>query len=155
METPEGRICLAFRSHGSYPCHIAVGSNQHCGRSSDRAKYRKLPCASVRCGDYLYPIRPRTDAEAASVASPTEVKEHRLGIVQQRKDSQRAVASDQIEIGHAPPEQRVSLTSFTDAEIIVNIQARHHPTESPARLIHTEEFGHGVAQGVYAVVWAK
>ena len=39
-------------------------------------------------------------------------------------------------------------------EVVVDVQARHHPGEPLARLVHLEELGHGVAQGRGAVVGA-
>ena len=69
--------------------------------------------------DQLNPIRPWRDVEAAGLA---EVEQHRPGIVQQGEDPQRAVGGDQVEIGHAASEQRVSL-----AEVVMNVQTGHHP----------------------------
>src|SRR6266536_2961203 len=57
------------------------------------------------------------------------------------EDPQQAVGGDQVEIGHAASEQRVSL-----AEVVMNVQTRHHRGESFARLVHAEELGNGVAQ---------
>ena len=54
---------------------------------------------------------------------------------------------DEVEIGHAPPEQRVAV-----AEVVTDVQPGHHPGESRARLVHLEELGDGVAQGLGAVV---
>ena len=96
--------------------------------------------------DQLDPVRPWSDVEAAGL---TEVEEHRPGVVQQGEYPQRAVGGDQVEIGHAAPEQRVSLT-----EVVVNVQAGHHRGEPLARLVHAQQLGHGVAQGVDAVVGA-
>ena len=67
----------------------------------------------------LNPIRPWRDVEAAGL---TEVEQHRPGIVQQGEDPQRAVGGDQIEIGHAASEQRMSL-----AEIVVDVRGRTSP----------------------------
>ena len=111
----------------SHPGHISVGPNQHGGGSSDRPEYRKLPRTDVFGVDQLNPIRPRSDVEAAGL---TEVEQHRPGIVQQGEDPQRAVGGDQVEIGHAASEQRVSL-----AEVVMNVQTEHHRGESSARLV--------------------
>jgi hypothetical protein len=42
-------------------------------------------------------------------AGLSEVERHRPRIVQQGEEPQRAVAGVQVEVGHAPPEQRVAL----------------------------------------------
>ena len=83
---------------------------------------RKLPRTSVFGVDQLNAICPWSDVEAAGL---TEVEEHRPGIVQQGEDPQRAVGGDQVEIGHAASEQRVSL-----AEVVMNVQTGHHRGES-------------------------
>jgi hypothetical protein len=89
-------------------------------------------------------MRPRSEVEAAGL---TEVEEHRPGIVQEGEDPQRAVGGDEVEIGHAASEQRVSL-----AEVVMNVQTRQLRGESSSRLVHAEELGDGLAQGVGAVV---
>src|SRR5437870_13286364 len=89
----------------SHPGYVSVGPNQHGSGSSDRAKYRKLPDANVFGVDQLNPIRPWSDVEAAGLP---EVEKHRPGIVQQGEDPPRAVGGDQLEIGDAASEQRVS-----------------------------------------------
>ena len=65
-----------------------------------------------------------------------EVEQHRPGLVQQGEDPQRAVGGDQVEIGHAAPEQRVAL-----AQVVMNVQPRHHPGEALARLVHAQQLG--------------
>jgi hypothetical protein len=69
--------------------------------------------------------------------------------VQQAEDAQRAVGGDQVEIGHAAPEHRVSL-----AEVVVDVQAGHHRGESRARLVHAQQLGDGVPQRLDPIVWA-
>src|SRR5712692_2763026 len=98
---------------------MSVGPDQHCSGGSHRAKYRKLPNTSIFGVDQLNSIRPGLEVEAAGL---TEVEQDRPGIVQQGEYSQRAVGGDEVEIGHAAPEQRVSLT-----EVVMNVQAGHHP----------------------------
>src|SRR5204863_9660496 len=98
--------------------YVSVGASQHGSGSSDRAKYRKLPDTNVYGVDHLSPICPRRDVEAAGLI---EVEEHRPGMVQQGEDPQRAVGGDQVEIGHAAPEQRVSL-----AEVVLKVQTGDH-----------------------------
>src|SRR5947207_5855306 len=98
----------------SHPGHVSVGPNQHGSGSSDRAKYRKLPRTNVLGVDQLNPICPRSDVEAAGLI---EVEQHRSGTVQQGEDPQRAGRGDQVEIGHAPSEQRVP-----GAEVVMNAE---------------------------------
>src|SRR3954471_3948120 len=68
-------------------------------------------------------------------------------MVQQRKESQRTINGEQIEIGHAASEQRVPF-----AEIVMNAQRGHLGGNTPARFVHAEELGHDLAQGVGAVI---
>src|SRR3569833_840334 len=76
--------------------------------------------------------------------------------MEQRKYPQRPVGSHQIEIRHAPSDQRMSLADGSSglAEIVTNVQTRHPRSESLARLVHAEEFGYGVAQRLGAVIRA-
>src|SRR5215813_9037491 len=112
---------------------MSVGPDQHGVRSSDRAKHRKLPWTSTSRLDQPDPIRPWGDVEAAS---RTEVEQDRPGIVQQREHAQRTTCGNEVEIGHATPEQRMSL-----AEVVANIQTGDHRGEPLARLVHSEELG--------------
>src|SRR5919198_2395089 len=98
----------------SHPGNISIRPNQRGGRSRDRAKDRKFPGTVVCRVDQLDPIRPRSDVDAAGV---TEVEQHRPGIVQQGEYSQWAVGGDQVEIGHAAPEQWMSVT-----EVVMDVQ---------------------------------
>ena len=61
--------------------------------------------------------------------------------MEEGEDPQRAVGGDQVEIGHAAPEQRVS-----GAEVVANVQTRHHRGPSLARLVHLHQLGNGLAQ---------
>ncbi len=61
-----------------------------------------------------------------------------------------AEGRDQVEVGHAATEQRVSL-----ADVVPNVQAGHHPGDPLARLVHAQQLGHGVAQGLVALVVAE
>src|SRR6478736_2940901 len=65
----------------------------------------------------------------------------------QSEDAQRAVGGDQVEIGHAAPEQWVSL-----AEVVVKAQTGHLRSESFARLVHLEEIGNDLPCGLGAIV---
>ena len=61
----------------------------------------------------------------------------------------RTVGGVQVEVGHAPPEQRVSL-----AEVVVDVETGDHRGDAPARLVHAQQFGHGVAESLVTVVGA-
>ena len=79
--------------------------------------------------DYpLHPIRPRSDVEGARL---TEIEQDGSGRVEQGEHAPRAAFGDDVEIGHAAAEQRVAL-----AEVVVNVEARHHRREVSARLVH-------------------
>jgi hypothetical protein len=67
--------------------------------------------------------------------------------VQQGEDPHRAVGGDQVEIGHAAPEQRVPV-----AEVIMNVQSGHPRGVPLARLVHAQQFGHGLAKRIDARV---
>src|SRR6202022_2375880 len=123
---------------------ISIGPNQHGSGGSDRAKYRKLPNTGVFSVDQLDSIRRWRDVEAAWL---TEVEYHRPGMMEEGEYPQRALGGDQVEIGHAAPEQRVSLT-----EVVMNVQAGHHRGEPLARLVHAQQLGHAVAQGLDTLV---
>jgi hypothetical protein len=94
---------------------MSVRPDQHGSGSGDRAEYRNLPWAGVGGVDQPDPVCPFGDFDAAGIA---EVEQHRPGLVQQGEDPHRAVGGDQVEIGHATPEQRVPF-----AEVIVNVQS--------------------------------
>ena len=123
---------------------MAVGSDQHGRGRGDLAEDRELPHAVVGGVDQPDPIRPRREVEAAGRA---EVEEHGPGVVQQVEDARGAVGGLQVEVGHAPPEQRVSL-----AEVVVDVEAGEHRGDVRARLVHGQQLGHGVAQRPVAVV---
>src|SRR5207237_672682 len=94
------------------PGHVAVGADQHGLRWLDGAEYWKLPYTCIPGVDQLNPIQPWRDVEGARLV---QVEEHGTRIVEQAEHAQRAVAGDEVEVGDAPPEQRVSL-----AEVVVN-----------------------------------
>ena len=98
----------------SHPGHISVGPNQDGCRSSDHSDRRKLPRTSVLGVNQRHAIRPWSDVKAGRL---TEVDQHRPGLVQQREEPQRAIGGDQVEVGHAASEQRVSL-----AQVVMNVQ---------------------------------
>ena len=116
------------------------------GGRSDLAEDRELPHAIVRGVDQPDSIRPRRDVEAAGF---TEVEEHGPGVVQQGEHARGTVGGVQVEVGHAPPEQRVSL-----AEVVVDVETGEHRGDAPARLVHAQQLGHGVAEGLVTVVGA-
>jgi hypothetical protein len=123
-----------------HPGDVSIGSDQHGSGGCYLAQPRKLPIAGILGVDRQRSVCPWSDVEVAGL---TEVEEHRPGIVQQGEYPQRAVGGDQVQIGHVASEQRVSL-----AEFVMNVQTGHHRGESFARLVHAEELGNGVAQGV-------
>ena len=51
------------------------------------------------------------------------------------------LGGDEVEIGHAAPEQRVAR-----AEVVVDVEAGHHRGEALARLVHAQQLGHDLAQ---------
>ena len=69
--------------------------------------------------------------------------------MQQGEDARGTVRGVQVEVGHAPPEQRVSLS-----EVVVDVETGEHRSDVPARLVHAQQFGHGVAQGLVTLVGA-
>jgi hypothetical protein len=96
----------------SHPGDMSVGSDQHGRGSSDLAKDRELPCAGIVGVDKPDPICPWRDVEAAGFA---EVEEDGPGVVQQGENARGTVRGMQVEVGHAPPEQRVSLSEVITA----------------------------------------
>ena len=63
-----------------HPCHVAVGSDQHRGRSRDLAQHREFPRAMVHGVDQLDPVGPWRRVETPG---PAEVEEYRTRGVQQ------------------------------------------------------------------------
>src|SRR5262245_46255651 len=108
------------------PRDVSVGPNQHGSGSSDCTEHRKFPRTTVSSFDALNPIGPRSDVEGAGL---TEIEQYRSGIVQHGEHAPWALGGNHLEIGHAAPEQRVSR-----AEVVANVQTRHHPGVSLARL---------------------
>src|SRR5438445_3131901 len=123
-EPPRKRLRQILVREVSHPGHMTVGPNQHGAWRRDRAECRKLPRADVFGVDQLNPICPWSDVEAAGF---TEVEEDWPGIVQQGEYARGTVRGLEVEVGHAPPEQRVSLS-----EVVLDVQARVHPCASPA-----------------------
>ncbi len=115
----------------SDPADVAVGPNQHGSGSSDRAEHRKLPRTGVSSVDQLDAVSPRSDVEAARLA---EVEQHRLCVVEQLEDPERAVGGCEVEVGHPPSQQRMSV-----AEVVVDIQPGDDAGEPLARLVHDHE----------------
>jgi hypothetical protein len=94
--------------------------------------------------DQLHSSRPPRDVEAPGV---TEVQQQRPGVVQQGEHAKRAVGGDQVEIRYAAPEQRVLLP-----EVVVDVESAEHRGGAPARLVHAQQFGHGLAEGFVTIV---
>src|SRR5262249_56663638 len=122
-----------------HPSHISIGPNQYGPWRSDLSKRRKVPLTIVFGVDHLNPARPWCDVEVTRFA---EIEKHWPCVVQQREDPQRTIASDQLKVGHAAPHQRVPL-----AQIVMNVQARHHRKVLRASLISLQQFGKHPAQG--------
>jgi hypothetical protein len=40
------------------------------------------------------------------------------------------------------------------SEVVVNVKTGEHRGDAPARLVHAEQFGHGVAEGLVTVLGA-
>src|SRR5262245_56632406 len=106
---------------------MPVGPNQDTRGSRDNAERRKLPDTSVSSTDQPNSIRSWGDVEGAGLV---EIDQYRSGIVQQAEHSLRTAGGEQVEVRHATPEQRVSLT-----EVVVNVETRHHRGVSLARLV--------------------
>src|SRR6266480_5030511 len=111
----------------SRPGDMSVGSDQHGRGRSDLAKDREFPDAVVPGVDQPDSIRPRRNVETAGF---TEVEEHGPGVVQQGEDARGTVRGTQVEVGHAPPEQRVSVS-----EVVVDVETGEHSGDAPARLV--------------------
>jgi len=86
----------------------------------------KLPIAAIFGVDRQHSVCPWGRITSPGLA---EVQQDRLGVVEQGEDSRRAIGGDKVKIGHAAPEQRVSLT-----ELVMNVQAGQHRGEPLARL---------------------
>jgi hypothetical protein len=125
---------------------MPVGSDHHGRGRSDLAKDRELPHAGVPGVDQPDSIRPRRNVETAGF---TEVEEHGPGVVQQGEYARGTVGGVQVEVGHAPSEQWVSVS-----EVVADVEAGEHRGDAPARLVHAQQFGHGVAEGLVTVVGA-
>jgi hypothetical protein len=69
--------------------------------------------------------------------------------VQQGEYARGTIRGVQVEVGHAPAEQRVFLS-----EVLVDVETGEHPRDASARLVHAQQLGHGVAERLVAVVRA-
>src|SRR2546422_171491 len=96
-----GRKCLRqlWVLELSRPGEMPVGSDQHGRGSSDLAKDRELPHASMPGVHEPDSILPRRNVETAGI----EVEEHGPGVVQQGEYARGTVRGMQVEVGHAPP----------------------------------------------------
>src|SRR3989441_12990793 len=85
-----GRKCLRqlWVREVSRPGDMSVGSDQHGRGSSNLAKDRELPHASMLGVDEPDSIRPRRNVETAGF---TEVEEHGPGVVQQGEHARGTV----------------------------------------------------------------
>src|SRR4029450_11605799 len=125
---------------GTRPGYSCVGRDQPRRGRRALAEDRELPLADLISVDHVHSTRPWRDVEAAGF---TEVEEHGPSVVQEGEDARGTVRGDQVEVGHAPPEQRVSL-----AEVVVDVESAELRGDVPARLVHAQQFGHGVAEGL-------
>src|SRR5262249_27701249 len=76
-----------------------------------------------------------------------EVEEHRPSVVEQREHARGTLGGAQVQVGHAATEQWVSVS-----QVVVDIETGDHPGEPLARLVHAQQLGHGVAEGLVAVI---
>ena len=116
------------------------------GGAATLAQDRDPPRAIVLGVDQADSIGPRSDVEAADF---TEVEEHGPGVVQQGEYAGGAVLGVHVEVGHAPPEQRVPL-----AEVVVDVETGDHPGDARARPVHAQQLEHRDAEGLAALVGA-
>ena len=123
---------------------MAVGPDQHGRGSGDLAEHRELPHAFVLGVDQPDSICPRRDVEPAGL---TEIEQHGPGVMQQSEHAARTVGGVQVEIGHAAPEQRVSLP-----EVVVDVEPGDHRGDALAGLVHAQHVEHGVAERLAALV---
>jgi hypothetical protein len=110
------------------------------------AEYRELPHAVIVSVDQLDAVGPCSDVKAAGL---TEVEQHRLGVVQQLEDPQRAVGGHEVQIGHPASEQGVAL-----AKVVMDVQPGSDRGEPFARLVDARELRHDIDQGLRALVAA-
>ncbi len=71
----------------------------------------------------------------------------RPSVVQQRAHARGSVRGVQVEIGHAPPEQRMSLP-----EVVVDVETGDHRGDAMAWLVHAQQLEHGVAESPAALI---
>ncbi|GCC45157.1 hypothetical protein chiPu_0029431, partial [Chiloscyllium punctatum] len=139
-----------FREAGagpvSDPRHVAVRADQHCAGCRHRSERGQLPGAGIGGVEQLNPVGPPGDVEAAGLA---KIEQRRPRLVQQCEDPSRAARRDQIEIGHAASEQWMTV-----AELVMQVEARHHRGKAAARLLHAQQFGDHLAQRLAARIGA-
>ena len=69
--------------------------------------------------------------------------------MQQGEYAERPIGGDEVEIWHAPSEQRMSRP-----KVVMNTQTRHLRSHSFAGLVHAEKFRDEIAQRLRAIVRA-
>src|SRR5262249_21677690 len=143
-EPGDQRVTEPWVASVARPGNLSVGPDQHSGRSGDIAQYRPLPRPGIVGVDEPDTICPPSGVEATGLI---EIEHDRSSLMQQGEHPQWAVGGDQVQIGHAAPEQRVSL-----AEVVVDVETRHHPGEPLPGLLHAEELRDALAQGLDPVV---
>lgn len=109
------QVASAWGSSGSVrsPAQATcVGSDQH-GRGRNDRRDRELPHAIVLGVDEADSIRPRGDVYAAGFTEVESTSRASCSRVNRRVGP----SAVQVEVGHAPPEQRVSVS-----EVVVDVQ---------------------------------
>ena len=125
---------------------MTVGSDQHRRRSCDLAKDREFPHPIVLGVDEADSIAPGRDVEAAGLA---EVEEHRSGVVHEGEHARGTVLGSQVEVGHAPTEERVPLS-----EVVADVETADIRGDATAGLVHRQDFGEEVAESLVTVARA-
>ena len=122
----------------SHPCHITVGSDQDSGGGGDLTEYRQFPRADMISLDQTHPVGPPGNLESAPL---TEVHQHRRTVVKQGERSPRPVIGHQVQIGHAPPDERVPV-----AEFVVDVQPGKHAGNRLPRPVHAQQVSQDIVQ---------
>ena len=105
---------------------------------------RKLPRSCVDGVDQLNTIRPGLMSKSPGSPRLSSTGRASCSRVKTRRGP---LAVTRSRSGHAASEQRVPLT-----EVVANAQAGHLRGDPLARLVHAEQLGHGVAQGLGVVI---
>lgn len=126
------------------PRDVAVRPDQHRRRCAHPPEHRKFPIRNTFRVNDAHAIGPAGDAAAPGAG---EIEQHRPGVSQQGEHPRCAVGGDQVEIGHAPAQQRMPR-----AQVVANVQAGYHRGEPFPRFVHAQQLGDEVAQRPGALV---